>query len=98
MPHKLTLSNEDDSYSQTLSLASDAQACDTEGTSVVTFKDMTEHHVYTLRCDDGSGAPYVVFESVGYDQIIHRLGGSSDSTPPPSSSSSAGAEEGPGSG
>jgi hypothetical protein len=89
MPHKFTLSNDDNSYSTTLSLASDAQAGTDDGTCVVVFADMTENHTYTLQCADGSGTPVFVFEGVDYDKLIDKLaasGGSPDTADPASRS------------
>ena len=99
MPHKFTLANDDNSYSQTLSLASDAQAGDADGTSVVTFKGMTESHTYTLQCDDGSGsAPYVMFQEVDYDTMISKLSANGGAPPPSSNATGAGAGGGTDSG
>jgi hypothetical protein len=81
MPHKLTLANDDNSYSQTLSLASDAQAGDTDGTSFVLFKDLTENHTYTLQCDDGSGTTTTMFQAIDYDKLIDTLSASSSAAP-----------------
>jgi hypothetical protein len=83
MPHKFTLANDDNSYSRTLSLASDAGAGDTGGTSFLIFTDMTESHTYTLQCDDGTSSPYIVFQNVDYDTMIDTLG-AADTTPPTS--------------
>jgi hypothetical protein len=87
-PHKLTLSNDDGSYSKTITLSA-SQAGDTDGTSVVTFADLTEGHTYTLQCDNGDGTdPYNLFENQPYDQIVDRTPDSSqDTTAPPSSPS-----------
>ena len=72
LPHKLTLTNDDGSYSKTLSLGSDCQPGDVDGTSVITFEDLTEDHTYSLHCDDGSST-YPLFESHSYDELDQKL-------------------------
>ena len=69
LPHKFTLSNDDGSYSKTLTLASDSHAGNTGGTSVVTFEDMTENHTYSLKCDNGDTS-YALFEGLTYEQVL----------------------------
>jgi len=68
LPHKFTLTNDDSSYSKTLTLASDAQAGDDDGTSTLTFEDLTDGHSYTLEVDDGN-APYKLFDQVAYADL-----------------------------
>ena len=75
LPDKLTLTSDDGSVSQTLALASDCQPGDTDGTSVLTFKELAEHHTYSLEHDDGT-TTYVVFKDVPYDQVVAQLGAS----------------------
>ncbi len=81
MPHKFTLTNDDSSYSKTLSLASDAQAGSIDGTSVILFTEMTEEHTYTLTCDDGTGTPIVVFEGIDYDKLVDTFAASANAAP-----------------
>jgi hypothetical protein len=90
LPHKLTLANDDSSYSKTLTLASDCQAGPTGDTSVVTFDALTEHHTYTLQCDDGT-TTYSLFENVSYEDIAGQAGGSdgSDASDPSQASSAS---------
>jgi hypothetical protein len=87
LPHKLTLSNDDGSYSKTLTLASDSQPGNTDGTSVVTFEDMTENHTYSLKCDNGDTS-YTLFEGLTYEQVLkldtEADGASSGASPDPS--------------
>jgi hypothetical protein len=80
LPHKLTLTNDDGSYTKTLTFASDAQPGDTDGTSVVTFEDLSEEHTYTVQCDDGTNPPYSLLDATAYDQLVNNA-------PPPSSQS-----------
>lgn len=68
MPYKFTLTNDDGSYSKTLTLASDCKAGDSDGTSVLTFEDLTEDHTYSLQCDDGD-TTYDLFQGVSYEDI-----------------------------
>jgi hypothetical protein len=90
LPHKLTLANDDGSYTQTLSAASDCQAGTAVGTSVMTFADIAEDHTYTLQCDDGN-SKYSLFDNIPYDQLIDQLGGKGgaggDDSPPASNPS-----------
>jgi hypothetical protein len=83
LPHKFTLANDDNSYSQTLTLASDGTAGDVDGACIITFAGLAEQHTYTLQCDNGSST-YSIFENVPYDQI-EQLGqeGSGTTAPPP---------------
>ncbi len=67
LPHKLTLTSDDGSVSQTLPI-SGAEACDVEGTSMITFTGLAEHHSYALQIDNGD-TTYVVFSNQAYDQI-----------------------------
>ena len=73
LPHKLTLTNDDGSYSKVLTLASDCTAGSTDGTSLITFTDLTDGHAYTLQCDDGTETNSM-FEKVPYDQLVQQLG------------------------
>ena len=73
LPHKFTLTSDDGSLSQTLALASDATTGDADATSLMTFKDLAEHHAYTLQCDNGQ-TTYTVFKNVPYDQLVQQLG------------------------
>jgi hypothetical protein len=81
LPHKLTLSNDDGSYTKTLTLASDCQPGGVDGTSMVTFEDMTEQHTYTLQCDNGD-TTYALFKDLTYEQVLKFVaqddGGSSE--------------------
>jgi hypothetical protein len=85
LPHKLTLSNDDGSYTKTLTLASDSQPGGVDGTSMVTFEDMTEQHTYTLQCDNGD-TTYALFKDLTYEQVLKFLaqddGGSSEAAAP----------------
>lgn len=67
-PHKFTMASDDGSFSQTLSLGTDAQPGDTEGTSILTFQNLVEHHSYTLQCDNGN-ATYTLFEHMPYEDL-----------------------------
>ena len=80
LPHKFTLANDDSSYSKTLTLASDCTAGDVDGTSLVTFTDLTDGHTYTLQCDDGTQV-YSMFENVPYDLLVQQLAGQGGGTP-----------------
>jgi hypothetical protein len=71
LPHTFTLTNDDNSYSKSLTLASDCVAGDTDGTSIVTFEDLSEGHTYTLQCNDGTST-YSLFENVPYDQLLQQ--------------------------
>jgi hypothetical protein len=68
LPHKFTVTNDDSSYSKTLTLASDAQPGDDDGTSMLTFEDLTDGHTYTLEVDDGD-TTYKLFDSVAYADL-----------------------------
>jgi hypothetical protein len=96
LPHKLTLANDDSSYSKTLTLASDCQAGPTSDTSVVTFDALTEHHTYTLQCDDGT-TTYSLFENVSYEDIAGQAAGSdgSNASDPSQASSASGSDPAP---
>ena len=82
LPHKLTLTNDDSSYSKTLSFASDCQPGNADGTSLLSFVDLTEDHRYTLQCDDGNSS-YSIFENIPYDAIVDQLAsvGAADASP-----------------
>jgi hypothetical protein len=81
MPHKLTLTSDDGSVSQTLPV-SGAVACDIDGTSMITFTGLAEHHSYALQIDNGD-TTYVVFTNEAYEQIGEDDDdGSSDPSPP----------------
>jgi hypothetical protein len=86
-PGKLTLSNEDGSYSKVLNYPADCQPGDTDGSSVMTFDGMTDGHTYSLQYDDGSGSPYYVFQSIAYDQLVPKLAQSGDPATPSSAPS-----------
>ena len=91
LPHKLTLSNDDGSYTKTLRLASDSQPGGVDGTSMVTFEDMTEQHTYTLQCDNGD-TTYMLFKDITYEQVLKFVaqddGGSSETAAPANSPAS----------
>jgi hypothetical protein len=78
-PHKFTLTNEDGSYTKTLTLPSDAQAGPTDGVSTLTFDDLTDGHSYTLQGEGDDGTSYELLPATPY----HQIGG--DGSPPPSS-------------
>ena len=80
LPHKLTLVNDDSSYSKTLALASDCKAGDSDGTSMLTFEDLTEDHVYTLQCDNGT-LTYSLFENLSYHEIVEKLAAQGNDAP-----------------
>jgi hypothetical protein len=80
MPHKFTLTSDDGSVNTTVP-ASSAEAGDVDGTSVITFTGLAEHHVYTLQCDNGSLPIYTIFQGQPYE-AIGEDDGSQDSTPP----------------
>jgi hypothetical protein len=86
MPHKFTLTSDDGSVNVTLP-ASSAVAGDVDGTAIVTFTGLAEHHSYTLQCDNGSSPVYTIFQGVPYETIGDD-DGSQDSTPPYGDSSS----------
>jgi hypothetical protein len=88
LPHKLTLTNDDGSYSKVLTLASDCTAGSTDGTSLITFTDLTDGHTYTLVCDDGDG-PVELFKDVPYAQIVPQLGGQVSGDSPDQASATA---------
>jgi len=94
MPHKFTLTNDDGSYTQTLAVASDAQAGDTDQVVLLTFTNMVEHHTYTLQCDNGDST-YTVFKDVDYDQLQNLQpqddDGQGGAAPPAAGSSPSGA-------
>jgi hypothetical protein len=71
LPHKFKLTNDDGSFSKTVTLAADCQPGDTDGTSVLTIEDLSEGHTYTLQCDDGTST-YALFENVPYDQLMNN--------------------------
>ena len=73
LPHKLTLTSDDGTVSQTLALASDATAGDTDGTSLLTFTDLSEQHTSTLACDDGD-TTYTLFDAEPYEQLGQQPG------------------------
>ena len=79
MSHKLTLTSDDGSVSQTVPI-SGAEAGDIDGTSIVTFTGLAEHHTYALQIDNGD-ANYVVFANQAYEQIGEDDDGSSDAPP-----------------
>jgi hypothetical protein len=84
--HKLTLTNEDGSYSKTLDLAADAKPGDTADVSVLTFEGLTDGHTYKLEGEDGDGK-YVVFDATAYHEIVTKLAktpAAEASAPPPS--------------
>jgi hypothetical protein len=76
-PHKLTLTNEDGSYSQTLTFPSDCQPGDTDGTSVMTFDGLTDGHTYSLHGENGDGT-YVLFDALKHDEVVTKYGGQGD--------------------
>jgi hypothetical protein len=89
MPHKLTLTSDDGSVSQTLPI-SGAEAGDIDGTSIVTFTGLAEHHSYALQIDNGD-TTYVVFSGQPYDEIGEDDDdGSSDALPGDDSGGSGG--------
>jgi hypothetical protein len=94
LPHKFTLTSDDGSVTQTLALASDSQAGDDADTVVLTFKNLAEHHTYTLRCDNGD-TTYAVFESVDYDQLQSLGPGGTTGTSPSDPSDTGGGNAGP---
>ncbi len=77
-PHKFTLSNEDGSYSKTLTFPSDAQPGETEGTSVLMFEDLTDGHTYSLQ-GEGDDGPYVVLEPKSYHELAGDAGATGSS-------------------
>jgi hypothetical protein len=89
MPRKLTLTSDDGSVSQTLPI-SGAEAGDIDGTSIVTFTGLAEHHSYALQIDNGD-TTYVVFSGQPYDEIGEDDDdGSSDALPGDDSGGSGG--------
>jgi hypothetical protein len=86
MPHKFTLTSDDGSVSQTLTM-SGAEAGDIDGTSMLTFTGLAEHHSYSLQCDNGE-ATYMVFEGEAYEQM-----GEPDDDAAPAGSDSSGGEQ-----
>jgi hypothetical protein len=94
-PHKFTLTNEDGSYSKTLTFPADAQPSDdTQGMSILTFEDVTDGHTYTLQ-GDGGDAPYTLFDTTKYHEIVDKFGGqgggAAASSPPASQPPPSGA-------
>jgi hypothetical protein len=83
-PHKFTLTNEDGSYTKTLTLPSDAQPGPTDGVSTLTFDDLTDGHTYTLQGEEDDGASYELLPATPY----HQIGDDSSpgSSPAPASS------------
>jgi hypothetical protein len=68
MAHKFTLTSDDGSVDQTVA-ASTAEACDIDGASVITFTGLAEHHLYTLKCDNGYSPVYTLFDAEPYEQM-----------------------------
>lgn len=67
-PHTFTLTSDDGSLSQTMSLANDAVAGASGVTSVIVFTGLAEHHTYTLQCNNGE-TTYSLFASVPYEDL-----------------------------
>jgi len=77
LPHKFTLTSDDGTVSQTLTLAADAVAGDVDGTSLLTFSGLAEHHAYTLQCDNGD-TTYAVFQDMAYETMSEAAGAQDD--------------------
>jgi hypothetical protein len=88
MPHKFTLTSDDGSVNTTMP-ASSAEAGDVDGTSMITFTGLAEHHTYALQIDNGD-TNYIVFTNQAYEQIGEDDDGSSDSPPADASDGSGG--------
>ncbi len=88
---RLTLTNDDASYTKSLTYPSDAQPSDSDGIVVMTYDGLTDGHTYSLQCDDGSGAPYFLFQALAYEELVPKLTrpDASSSSDPPASSPSA---------
>jgi hypothetical protein len=80
LPHKFTLTSDDGNVSQTLTLAADGRAGDADGTVILTFTGLAEHHTYTLQCDN-SDTIYALFKNVDYDQL-HQITPAEAGSPP----------------
>jgi hypothetical protein len=80
LPHRFTLTSDDGSLNTTVP-ASSAEAGDVDGTSVITFTGLAEHHTYTLQCDNGYSPIYTIFQGQPYE-AIGEDDGSQDPTPP----------------
>jgi hypothetical protein len=82
--HQLTLSNEDGSYSKTLSFPSDCQPGEKDGTCIMTFDGLNDGHTYTLQGGDDAGT-YAVLDPTEYHQIVPTFGaqGGGSQDPPP---------------
>jgi hypothetical protein len=86
MSNTLTLTNEDGTYTKTLTFASDCQAGD-DGTSKLTFDGLTDGHTYSLQGQDDDGS-YTVFAGIAYQDLVGEFGGGgSGGGDPPASSS-----------
>jgi hypothetical protein len=70
--HKLTLSNDDGSYTKTLTFPTDCQPGHKEGTLVMTFDGLTDGHTYSLQ-DVDDDETYSVFDPVDYHAIVDKL-------------------------
>jgi hypothetical protein len=84
-PHKFTLSNEDGSYSTTLTYPADAQPGPADGVSILTFENLTDGHSYSLQAEGDDGTTYVLLQSTPYHRIAGD-GSSPDSAAAPGSS------------
>lgn len=80
MPHQFILTSDDGSVNATVA-ASTAVAGDVDGTSLITFTGLAEHHKYTLQCNNGSVPVYTIFQDEPYE-TIGEDDGSQDSSPP----------------
>jgi hypothetical protein len=84
LSNTLTLTNDDGSYTKTLTFASDCQASDNE-TSKLTFEGLTDGHTYSLQGQDDFGS-YTVFADITYHDIVEQCGRSDGGDPPASTS------------
>jgi hypothetical protein len=67
LAHTFTISNGDGSYSKTLALATDCTPGDVDGTSLLTFEELSEDQTYTLQYAV-NGSTYTIFAGVLYDE------------------------------
>jgi hypothetical protein len=74
LSNTLTLTSDDGSFTQTLSFASDCQDVPSDGTSILTFKDLTDGRTYSLQAEDAAGS-YTVFSSIPFHDLVPSLSG-----------------------
>jgi len=97
--HELTLTNDDGSYAKTLTFASDCQAGDISGTSVMVFDGLTDGHTYSLHGKDDNGG-YTIFDKIPYHELVTKLatqgGAMTTADPDQHSASDRGSDDGGG--